>query len=84
MSVGTMKYQVLHILSQNLNNPQPQLVNSSDIANQLKLSLLETQRLLKVMNNMGVIESNMDLQLSLITRKGLQYLNRDYLVSLSG
>jgi len=77
MSVGTMKYQVLHILSQNLNNPQPQLVNSSDIANQLKLSLLETQRLLKVMNNMGVIESNMDLQLSLITRKGLQYLNRE-------
>ena len=77
MSVGTMKYQVLHILSQNLNNPQPQLVNSSDIANQLKLSLLETQRLLKIMNNMGVIESNMDLQLSLITRKGLQYLNRE-------
>ncbi|ADW18439.1 hypothetical protein Despr_2296 [Desulfobulbus propionicus DSM 2032] len=77
MSIGTKKLQVLHILSQNLNNPHPQLVRSHDIANQLNLSLSETYLLLKVMNDQGVIESNVDHQLSLITRKGLQYLNRE-------
>jgi DNA-binding IclR family transcriptional regulator len=74
MSIVARKIEVLHILSQNLQNPQPQLVRSSDIANQLNLSLSETQLLLKVMNDMGVIESNVDNQLSLITQKGLHYL----------
>jgi DNA-binding IclR family transcriptional regulator len=77
MSLGSKKSQILHILSQNLNNPQPQLVNSKDIARQLQLSLPETKRLLKVMDSLGIIESNVDLQLSLITRKGLQALNRE-------
>lgn len=74
MTIAARKIEVLHILSQNLQNPQPQLVRSSDIANQLNLSLSETQLLLKVMNDMGVIESNVDNQLSLITQKGLHYL----------
>lgn len=74
MTIAARKIEVLHILSQNLKNPQPQLVRSSDIANQLNLSLSETQLLLKVMNDMGVIESNVDNQLSLITQKGLHYL----------
>jgi DNA-binding IclR family transcriptional regulator len=74
MSIAARKIEVLHILSQNLQNPQPQLVRSSDIANQLNLSLSETQLLLKVMNDMGVIEINVDNQLSLITQKGLHYL----------
>jgi DNA-binding IclR family transcriptional regulator len=74
MSIAARKIEVLHILSQNLKNPQPQLVRSSDIANQLNLSLSETQLLLKVMNDMGVIEINVDNQLSLITQKGLHYL----------
>jgi DNA-binding IclR family transcriptional regulator len=77
MSIGTHKLQVLHILSQNLKNPQPQLVRSNDIASQLNLSLSETHLLLKVMNDMGVIESNVDNQLSLITQKGLQCLCRE-------
>lgn len=77
MSIGTHKLQVLHILSQNLKNPQPQLVRSKDIASQLNLSLSETHLLLKVMNDMGVIESNVDNQLSLITQKGLQCLCRE-------
>jgi len=76
MSIGAKKLEVLHILSQNLKNPNPQLVNSSDIAHQLKMSLPEIHLLLKVMNDMGVIESNVDNQLSLITREGLHYLER--------
>jgi len=74
MSIGTEKIKVLHILSENLKNPQPQLVRSTDIASQLKMSIPETHLLLKVMNDMGVIESNVDGQLSLITQKGLHYL----------
>ncbi|MBM9537934.1 hypothetical protein [Desulfobulbus alkaliphilus] len=71
----TRKLQVLHILSENLNNPEPQLVRSSDIAQRLKMTVPETQTLLKVLNDMGVIESNVDNQLSLITRKGVHYLS---------
>lgn len=74
MSIGANKIQILHILSENLKNPQPQLVRSSDIASQLQLSIPETHLLLKVMNDMGVIESNVDHQLSLITQEGLHYL----------
>ena len=55
MQIDIKKLQVLSILSQNLNNPNPQLVNSNDIASQLNLSLGETHLLLKVMNDMGVI-----------------------------
>ena len=76
MSIGAKKLEVLHILSQNLKNPNPQLVDSNDIAHQLKMSLSEIHLLLKVMNDMGVIESNVDNQLSLITQKGLHYLER--------
>ena len=75
MSLGTRKLQVLAILSRNLENPSPQLVRSPDIARQLNISLSETQLLLKVMDDMGVIESNVDNHLSLITQKGLEYLN---------
>jgi DNA-binding IclR family transcriptional regulator len=74
MSLGNRKLQVLAILSRNLENPNPQLVRSHDIAHQLNMSLSETQLLLKVMNDIGVIESNVDNHLSLITQKGLQYL----------
>ena len=74
MPIDARKLQVLHILSKNLLNPNTQLVNSNDIAKQLNLSLPETYLLLKVMNDMGVIESNVDNQLSLITQKGMRYL----------
>lgn len=76
MSTDTKKLQVLHILAENLKNPTPQLVHSRDIASQLNMSVPETHLLLKVMNHMGVIESNVDCQLSLITQKGLHYLHR--------
>ncbi len=76
-TINMKKDQLLQILLQNLNTPQPQLVRSEVIADKLNLSLQETQLLLKVMNDMGVVESNVDQRLSLITRKGLQYLNRE-------
>lgn len=74
MSIGSKKIQVLHILKQNLRKPNPELVRSDVIADQLAISLPETERLLKVMNDMGVIKSNVDHRLSLITREGMAYL----------
>lgn len=74
MRTDTRKLQVLHILRENLNNPSPQAVRADDIANRLQLSLPETQLLLKVMTDMGVIESSVDSRLALITRKGLHSL----------
>ncbi|WP_448873161.1 hypothetical protein [Desulfobulbus propionicus] len=79
MSTAVKKLQVLHILSQNLSNPQPQLVSSDEIARQLQLSMGETELLLKVMNDMGVIESNVDHRLTLITRKGMETLHRAFI-----
>ena len=76
MRADTRKLQVLHILRENLKNPSPQAVRADDIASRLQLSLPETQLLLKVMTDMGVIESTVDNRLSLITRKGLHYLEQ--------
>ena len=76
MSLGTKKLQVLAILSENLKNPQPQLVPSVDIARKLNVSIKEIQQLLKVMDSLGVIKSNVEGHLSLITRKGLEDLNQ--------
>lgn len=77
MSMGRKKMQVLHILSQNLRNPEPQLISSDEIARRLEISMAETELLLKVMNDLGVIESNVDHRLSLITRKGVEYLRQE-------
>lgn len=74
MRTDTRKLQVLHILRENLSNPSPQAVRADDIASRLQLSLPETQLLLKVMTDMGVIESSVDSHLALITRKGLHHL----------
>lgn len=77
MFMGRQKIEVLHILSQNLTNPEPQLVSSDEIARRLRISLRETELLLKVMNDLGVIESNVDQRLSLITRKGVECLRQE-------
>lgn len=74
MSLGSKKLQILRMLSLNLHNPQPEPVSSDTIARRLQLSLPETVLLIKVMNDMGVIQSNMEHHLCLITRKGMDCL----------
>jgi predicted transcriptional regulator len=76
MFLGTKKLQVLAILLDNLKNPRPQLVRSTDIASKLNISIKEIQQLLKVMDSMGVIKTNVEGQLSLITQEGVQYINQ--------
>ena len=74
MSILTKKQQILEVLVENLNNPQPQVVNSELIADKLNLSMKETCQLLKIMHEMGVVESDLEGQHSLITKEGLKCL----------
>lgn len=74
MSIHTKKQQVLEILYDNLRNPQPQVVNSEQIADKLEMSLKDTCHLLKIMDQMGVVVSQMDGHSALITQEGLCYL----------
>jgi Mn-dependent DtxR family transcriptional regulator len=76
MSLGRKKLQILQMLSLNLRNPQPEAVRSDAIAHRLQISMPETVLLIKVMNDMGVIQSNMEHRLCLITRKGMECLKQ--------
>lgn len=70
----TQQQQVLEILYDNLNTQQPQVVNSEFIANKLKMNLKDTCQILKIMNSMGVVISDIEGQYSLITQEGVNHL----------
>lgn len=74
MSIHVKKQQVLEILVENLNKPQPEVVNSGVIADRLDMSMKDTCQLLKVMHEMGVVVSDLEGQNSLITKEGLNSL----------
>lgn len=57
------------------HTPQPGLVNSREIAGKLGISLSETRDILKTMQMMGIAQSNMDTDYSLITPHGMSQLN---------
>ena len=75
MSMYEHQVQVLTILSENLLNPQPQLVSTTTIAEQMEIQLPTLHYVLNSMNSKELIQTNSDLQYSLITRKGLEYLD---------
>lgn len=76
MSLTQKQLQVLTILRENLNNPQPQLVKTSMLAAQMDIGIRELQKVLKTMDGLGTIQTDPDLQYNLITREGLQFLKR--------
>jgi hypothetical protein len=69
------KLRILSILSKNLTNPQPQVVDIHTIAAAIKRNLKETRQLLLRMDFDGEIQSDMDGNYSLITQAGLSSLN---------
>lgn len=75
MSLKERKIKVLAILSENLKNPGPQLVPSATIAGHMNMSLPELQQLLKSMEGVGLLKTNVDLRYNLITREGLLWFN---------
>lgn len=76
MSFFTGRLHFLTILAENARNPYPGVVGSETIASRLNLSLRETRQMIKCLNDMGVIESDIEGQHSLITQKGMQWLER--------
>ena len=74
MSMHEYQLQILTILSRNLQNLQPQLVPTATIAEAMDLKLQKLNLVLNTMHAIGLIQTNTDLQFSLITRKGLNFL----------
>ena len=66
--------EVLAILSENLVNPQPQLVPTAAIAQRLQVAPGQLRPLLRTMEGMGIIQSDPDLSYHLITAEGLRWL----------
>lgn len=77
MSLLANKQQVLEILVENLKNSQPQVVDSQLIAERLNMSMKDTCQLIKVMNETGMVISDIDGRKSLITREGLHCLKEN-------
>ena len=72
MSLLQQQQQILSILCENLQHDPPQLVAAATIAGRLKRRLAEVRRVLRTMEGLGVIETDPDQQLTLITREGVQ------------
>ena len=79
MNLQTYTNEVLMLLADNArNNTSPTVVGSEIIADRLAMSLQETKQILKVLDGFGFIMNDIDGQYSLITLKGLQWLNQAY------
>jgi len=76
MSLIRLQRRVLSVLVDNIRRSRnPEVVDSNTIARTLNLSISEIKRVVKSMNGMGIIESDIEGQYSLITAKGIDWLN---------
>ena len=74
MSQSKLHLEVLSVLSDNLEQPHPDLVATSEVLDRMKVETGQLHQILKVMNGKGLIQTDYDLQFSLITPKGLSFL----------
>ncbi|WP_163338963.1 hypothetical protein [Desulfopila sp. IMCC35008] len=79
MSLYQQKIQVLSILSDNLATRHPQLVPTETIAGKMDIQLSQLHQVLKNMNGMGIIQTDVELKYNLITREGLNYLGEQHM-----
>ncbi len=62
---------MLELLAQHVaTKVRPELVDTAYSTNELKLTVSKIKQILKIMHDMGVIESGMGAEYSLITRMG--------------
>ncbi len=67
---------ILKLLANNvIESVHPNLVDSVRIADELNLTMPETQQILKTMHHKGIIQSNTETKYSLITKAGLDSLS---------
>jgi CTP-dependent riboflavin kinase len=76
MSLFTSQIKFLSILAENSKKPYAEVVYSEEIAQRLDMSLTDTHQMIRCLNDMEVIESNMEGHLSLITQKGIHGLEK--------
>mgnify|MGYP001817577148 CR=1 FL=1 len=76
MSHLELKKGVLQVLVDNIhNNTTPHAVDSDSIARALKVERMDVIDVLKSMHEKGVIISSEENQYSIITGKGVEYIN---------
>lgn len=76
MSLFSSQLKFLSILAENSRKPYPEVVDSETIAHRLNMSLGQTREMIQCLNDMGVIQADIDGRLSLITQKGMHWLER--------
>jgi predicted transcriptional regulator len=76
MSLFAGRLQFLSILAENSRKPYPAVMDSELIAGRLNMSLGEIRQLIKYLDDMGVIQSDLEGRLSLITQEGMHWLER--------
>lgn len=77
MNQMKIKYQILELLADNLNRTQyPNVMDSDIIASELNLPPRKTKDIIKCMRGIGVVESTLDGDYTIITRKGMEYLKQ--------
>jgi DNA-binding IclR family transcriptional regulator len=78
MSQRQDQLRILSIIFDRIITKGPQLVSTETIAEQIKMPRGQLKQLLMKMNNLGMIQSDVDLQRNLITGKGLQVLGKQH------
>lgn len=68
--------RILRLLSDNLNNPQPEVVPSLSIAQALAMEPARTRQLLKTLDQAGSVISDLEGNHALITPQGLEWLEQ--------
>ncbi len=76
MSLFANQMQFLSILAENSRKPYPTVVDTKAIAARLNISLGKTREIIRCLDYMGVIQSDLEGQRSLITQKGMHWLER--------
>lgn len=76
MLLNEREMRILSLLGENAKQPNPSIINSETIAEKLHLSLYETRNIIKCLRNIECVQSDLEGNLSLITRKGMQLLER--------
>lgn len=68
------KMEILGLLAENVKNGRPEIVESTNIAKRLGKSPKEICRVIKMMRDVGEVESDQEGQRLLITRQGLNWV----------
>ncbi len=76
MSLFASQLKFLSILAENSRKPYPGVVDSGTIAARLNMTLRETRQMIRCLDDMGVIQSDLEGHHSLITQKGIHWLER--------